>query len=272
MPLIHASIAPHAGDLIPETVPDRNIVKQTRAAMYEMGAHLRSLKPETIVIANPHGFRVQNAMSISIAERAVADWSPDVKLGFEMDSVLANAIADRAEEMNVPVVRYIYGASGGPECFIPLDWGAAVPLYFMGHQFNPKPKLVHLSPMRLLPFSTHYEFGRAIGGVIKESTQRIAFIASADQGHAHDPNGPYGFDPAAAKYDAWMQELIRSGDLDALFSADPEFVENGKPDSLLPTLILAGVIKENPMPVRLLSYEVNVYFGILCAEFGADGS
>ena len=269
MPLIYASIAPHAGDLIPETVSDQNFVKQTRAAMYKMGQHLQSLNPEVIVIANPHGFRVQNAMSIAIAERAVADWSPEVKLEFEMDSSLANAIADRAEEVNVPVVRYIYGASGGPECFIPLDWGAVVPLYFMGHSFSPKPKIVHLSPMRLLPYTTHYEFGRAIGRVIKESSQRIAFIASADQGHAHNPDGPYGFDPAAAKYDAWMQEVIRSGDLDALLSADPDLVENGMPDSLWPTLILAGVLKENPLSARLLSYEVNVYFGILCAEFRA---
>ena len=269
MPLIYASIAPHAGDLIPETVSDQNLVKQTRDAMYKMGQHLQSLNPEVIVIANPHGFRVQNAMSIAIAERAVADWSPEVKLEFEMDSSLANAIADRAEEVNVPVVRYIYGASGGPECFIPLDWGAVVPLYFMGHSFSPKPKIVHLSPMRLLPYTTHYEFGRAIGRVIKESSQRIAFITSADQGHAHNADGPYGFDPAAAKYDAWMQEVIRSGDLDALLSADPGLVENGVPDSLWPTLILAGVLKENPMTARLLSYEVNVYFGILCAEFRA---
>jgi len=270
MPLIYASIAPHAGDLIPETVSNPNLVKKTRAAMNDMGEHLQTLNPEVIVIANPHGFRVQNAMSISIAERATADWYNKVRLDFEMDPSLANAIADKSEEMEVPIVRYIYGASGGPECFIPLDWGAVVPLYFMGHRFNPKPKLVHLSPMRLLPFETHYEFGRAIGRVIKDSKQRIAFIASADQGHAHDANGPYGFDPAAARYDAWMQEVIRSGDLDALLSADPNLVENGKPDSLWPTLILAGVIKENPMPARLLSYELNVYFGILCAQFGAD--
>jgi aromatic ring-opening dioxygenase LigB subunit len=269
MPLIYASIAPHAGDLIPETVSDQNLVKQTRDAMYEMGRHLQSLNPEVIVIVNPHGFRVQNAMSIAIAERAVAEWSPEVKLEFEMDPSLANAIADCAEEVNVPVVRYIYGASGGPECFVPLDWGAVVPLYFMGHSFSPKPKIVHLSPMRLLPYTTHYEFGRAIGRAIKESNQRIAFIASADQGHAHNADGPYGFDPAATKYDAWMQEVIRSGDLDALLSADPDLVENGMPDSLWPTLILAGVLKENPMSARLLSYEVNVYFGILCAEFRA---
>ncbi len=210
MSLIYASIAPHAGDLIPETISDQNVVRRTRESMQEMGKHLGALNPEVIVIANPHGFRVQNAMSISIAERAIGDWSPDVKLEFETDPALANAIADQAEESNVPVVRYIYGASGGPECFIPLDWGAVVPLYFMGHRVEPKPKLVHLSPMRLLPFATHYEFGRAIGRVIKESAMRIAFIASADQGHAHDANGPYGFDPAAAQYDVWMQNVIRS--------------------------------------------------------------
>ena len=267
MPLIYACIAPHAGYLIPETVLDQSIVKLTRQTMQEMGNHLQALNPEVIVIANPHGFRVQNAMSISVAERATADWSPNLKLDFEVDSSLANAIADKAQEMDVPVVRYIYGASSGPECYIPLDWGAVVPLYFMGHRFEPRPRLVHLSPMRLLPFATHYQFGRAIGHVIKESAARIAFIASADQGHAHAANGPYGFDPAAAEYDAWMQDIIRSNRLDDLLSADPMLVEHGKPDSLWPTLILAGALKENPMAARLLSYEVNVYFGILCAEF-----
>src|SRR5512138_3018037 len=118
MSLIYACIAPHAGDLIPETVNDQNIVKDTRQSMYTMGEHLQALNPDVIVIANPHGFRVQNAMSISIAERAVAHWSADVKLDFAMDPSFANAIADKAEEMNVPVVRYIYGASGGAECFV----------------------------------------------------------------------------------------------------------------------------------------------------------
>src|SRR4030095_5326102 len=152
-----------------------------------------------VVIVNPHGFRVQEALSVCIAERATADWSPDVKLEFEMDGALANAIADQEEGSKVPVVRYIYGASGGPDCFVPLDWGAVVPLYFLGHRFEPKPKLVHLSPMRTLPFATQYELGRAIGVVLKESERRIALTASADQGHAHDAQGPYGFDPASAQ-------------------------------------------------------------------------
>lgn len=127
-----------------------------------------------------------------------------------------------------------------------------------------------MSPMRLLPYQLHYDFGRCIGRVLKESKKRIAFIASADQGHAHNAHGPYGFDPAAAQYDTWMQEIIRSDQLDRLLAADPLLVENGKPDSLWPTLVLAGVLKEHPMRASLLSYEVHVYFGILCAEFQAS--
>jgi aromatic ring-opening dioxygenase LigB subunit len=267
MTMIYACIAPHAGDLIPETIEDQNKVTLTRQSMQWMGANLEALNPEVIVIVNPHGFRVQTAMSIAITERAVAEWSAEVKLEFGMDMELANWIADRADKMSVPVVRYIYGSSGGPDCFIPLDWGAVVPLFFMGHPYKSKPRIVHISPMRLLPYQTHYDFGRAIGQVLRESDKRVALIASADQGHAHNVNGPYGFDPAAAKYDAWMHEVVQSNRLDDLLTADPLLVENGKPDSLWPTLVLAGALKENPMQARFLSYEVNVYFGILCAEF-----
>jgi len=267
MPLIYACIAPHAGDLIPATAADENIVALTRRSMQQMGANLRALAPEVIVIVNPHGFRAQDRLSVAVAERAVAEWSPEVRLDFDLDQALANDIADRAAKMDLPVVRYIYGASGGPDCFIPLDWGAAVPLYFMGHNYDPKPRVVHASPMRSLPYRTHYDFGRAIGHVLRGSDRRVALIASADQGHAHNAEGPYGFDPASQKYDAWMQDVVREGRLDDLLSADPALVEAGKPDSLWPTLVLAGALKENPLPGKLLSYEVNVYFGILCAEF-----
>ena len=251
------------GDLIDD--PGR--VMRTYQSMNEMGAKLEALDPEVVVIVNPHGFRVSNAMNIAITEKAIADWSHEVKLDFDVDTSLANAIADKAEELSVPVVRYIYGASGGDSCFVPLDWGAVVPFYFMGHNFENKPKIVHISPMKNLSLQMHYDFGRSIGQVIKESNKRIAFIASADQGHAHTAEGPYGYNPASAQYDTWMQDVIRDGNLDELLNVDMQMVEDGKPDSLWPTTILAGALKENPMKARLLSYEVDVYFGIMCAEF-----
>jgi len=100
MPLIYACIAPHAGDLI----DDQNKITLTRQSMTQMGAALQALSPEIIVLINPHGFRVQGALSIAIAERATAEWSREVKLDFEMNAALANAIADQAAQMNTPSI------------------------------------------------------------------------------------------------------------------------------------------------------------------------
>jgi aromatic ring-opening dioxygenase LigB subunit len=169
MPLIYACIAPHAGDLIPETVEDQKVISTTRESMYRMGATLQSLAPDVIVLINPHGFRVHGALSASVAECARADWAPDVKLDFEMDTVLAHAMADRAIEMNLPVVKYIYGASGG---FHPIDW-ARLPLY-SGTSLAFKPKLVPQSHADS-SFGTHYDPAAAGRS---SSALRIAVVAS----------------------------------------------------------------------------------------------
>lgn len=73
MTLIYACIAPHAADLIPNTAEDQNRVTRTRRAMEELGRHLDALQPEVVVIVNPHGFRVQTAISVAIAERGTVD-------------------------------------------------------------------------------------------------------------------------------------------------------------------------------------------------------
>jgi aromatic ring-opening dioxygenase LigB subunit len=64
MPLIYACIAPHAGDLIDES----NKITLTRQFMIQMGQRLQGLAPEIIVIINPHGFRVQEALSMSVPQ------------------------------------------------------------------------------------------------------------------------------------------------------------------------------------------------------------
>lgn len=87
------------------------------------------------------------------------------------------------------IARSLYGVSGGSDCCIPLDWGAVVPLSFLGHRSERKPKIVHMSPTRALPLETHCEFGRLVGGMLKETDKRIALIASADQGHTHNVDG-----------------------------------------------------------------------------------
>ena len=64
----------------------------------------------------------------------------------------------------------------------------------------------------------------------------------ADHGHAHDADGPYGFDPAAAVYDAKLLEILGSGRLD--FRPLAEHVEAAKADSLWQLLVLQGALGE----------------------------
>ena len=125
----------------------------------------------------------------------------------------------------------------------------------------PARRIVVVSPARDRPLAEHVRAGAAIARATGET--RVALIASADHGHAHDADGPYGFDPAAAAYDAQVQEILRSGRLD--FEPLGALVAAAKADSLWQLLILQGAVGAGA-EVDLLAYAAPTYFGMLCAE------
>ncbi len=88
-------------------------------------------------------------------------------------------------------------------------------------------------------------------------------IASADHGHAHEPGGPYGFDPAAAEYDARLQEILASDRLDFLPLA--ELADRAKADSLWQLVVLQGAVGETAR-ADVLAYAAPTYYGMLVAE------
>jgi aromatic ring-opening dioxygenase LigB subunit len=90
-------------------------------------------------------------------------------------------------------------------------------------------------------------------------------VASADHGHAHHPDGPYGHHPAAAEYDRRVVELVRSNALDRLEEL-ADLVGPAKADSLWQLLMLHGAIGGGRR-AELLSYEAPTYYGMLCAAF-----
>jgi len=93
--------------------------------------------------------------------------------------------------------------------------------------------------------------------------RRVALVASADHGHAHDPDGPYGFDRAAAEYDALVQEIVGSGRLD--FEPLAALVADAKADSLWQLLVLQGAVGEHAR-AELLAYAAPTYYGMLVAD------
>ena len=70
MPLVFAAIAPHGLPLIPDLSDDAEGALATRAAMEELGRRAAAAGVEALVIAGPHGVRVDGAVCLADTARA----------------------------------------------------------------------------------------------------------------------------------------------------------------------------------------------------------
>jgi aromatic ring-opening dioxygenase LigB subunit len=190
-----------------------------------------------------------------------------VALRCECDRQLAKGIFEGASRLGLPVVAANYGASEGPASCMPMDWGSLIPLWFLTGSDQNRPRVVIVTPSREIPLQDLVSFGNVIAETAGASGKRVAFVASADQGHAHKADGPYGFNSASAEFDEMVKRAVLKNDLAPLLSLSPQFVEDAKPDSLWQLAMLHGVLQRVPMESRFLSYQRPTYFGLLCAVY-----
>jgi aromatic ring-opening dioxygenase LigB subunit len=131
-----------------------------------------------------------------------------------------------------------------------------------------KSRILIVAPSREIPLQTNFDFGRLLGRLMnRDKKRKFAFIASADQAHSHSRSGPYGFSPAASKYDDFVQNAIRDNNLKRILRLKPSFIEAAKPDSPWQMVMLAGINEVVPLRSQLLSYQVPSYYGMACAGF-----
>jgi len=230
--LVFACIAPHG---------DVDLAPELRPAMEELGRRFEAAAPEAAVVVTPHSVHVDGHFAV-VTSGKVGEW--------ETDGTLAAALL----EAPLPILGVSYGGNDPATAEFPLDWGTEVPLTFMR-----APRVVVVAPARDRPLEEHLRLGEAIAAL----PGRVALIASADHAHAHDPDGPYGFDPAAAEYDVRLQEILASDRLDSLPLA--ELVEAAKADSLWQLVVLQSAVGESAR-VDVLAYSAPTYYGMLVAE------
>jgi aromatic ring-opening dioxygenase LigB subunit len=250
--IVAAAIAPHG---TPAFEPGL-----TRDALEEIGRRFAVAAPEAIVVVTPHNVHVSGHFAVVDAATvagSLAEWGePGRELERPVDRRLVAAILESAA--GLPAVAVSYGGNDVAAAVAPMDWGTLIPLSFL-----PELPVVVVSPARDRALAEHEALGRAIAAAAGES--RVALVASADHGHAHDPDGPYGFDPAAASYDELAVELVRENRLRELHGL-AELVEAAKADSLWQLAVLHGAVGSG-FDVDLLSYEAPTYFGMLCAAY-----
>jgi aromatic ring-opening dioxygenase LigB subunit len=140
----------------------------------------------------------------------------------------------------------------------------------MGGRRDPPLSTVVIAPARDLPDEAHVRAGRAIALAAALSGRRVALIASCDHGHAHDPNGPYGYSPMAKEFDKRVVDLVSRDRLGALVEIDRAIRDEAKVDSYWQMLMLHGALGDR-WRGELLSYEAPTYFGMLCAAYAPRG-
>jgi aromatic ring-opening dioxygenase LigB subunit len=271
MGLVFAAIAPHGGLAIAEacTPEERDLATATRAGMEELGRLFAAARPQAIVIATPHNVHIAGTLGVLVASRLagrLAGAPPSVALDVPGEVTLAWLVLESLLNCGLPAVGVSFGANDPASAVAPMDWGVLIPLWFMGGRDDPPVPVVVVTPARDLAAADHVRAGAAIAAAAAASDLRVAFIASADHGHAHDPEGPYGYHPDAKKYDELICDLVRSERLDLLSDIPIELVEQAKADSWWQLLLLHGATAKG-WRGRLISYEAPTYFGMLTAAY-----
>jgi aromatic ring-opening dioxygenase LigB subunit len=271
--IVFAAVAPHGGIVIPELCAEGEfeLAAATRAAMEELGRRFSTTSPEAVIVLTPHNVHVDGSMAVIVAGRLEGSLEDDagraaVRLDVPVDLELALASLVGLVDAGIPTVGVSFGPNDPEQASMPLDWGALIPLWFMGGRAQPPTPVVLVGPARDLDSGNLLAAGKVLATAAAESGKRVAVIASADHGHAHDAEGPYGFDPAAAEYDEIVTGLVRENRLGALAELDPGFVDAAVADSFPQLLVLHGMLGE-ASDSELLSYEAPTYFGMLCAAF-----
>jgi aromatic ring-opening dioxygenase LigB subunit len=254
--LVFAAIAPHGGLVFEQ--PEAS----TRAGMEELRRRFVAAEPEAVIVLTPHGTLVDNHFAV-VRSGKLAE-QPSQFLGGEYlyqgpgAPELADVCVRALQEDGLPALGITFGSTVAGSSEMPIDWGAGIPLWFM------RAPAVVVTPCRALSNDEHVRAGAALARAT--AGRRVAFIASADHGHGHSPDGPYGFAPESKEYDDRIVELVRGNRLGELPAWDPVVAVTAKADSFWQLLMLHGAIGGD-FDVELLSYEAPTYFGMLCAAF-----
>jgi aromatic ring-opening dioxygenase LigB subunit len=238
--IVFAAIAPH-GDL--------ELDAGIAAAMEELGRRFDAADVGTAIVVTPHNVHVEGHFAVITSARIGS---------VACDRPLAAAAIDALRTAGLPVVGVSYGGNDDAEAEMPLDWGTEIPLAFARAK-----QVVVISPARDRPLAEHVRAGEALRAL----PGRLALIASADHGHGHTADGPYGFAAESKPYDERICELVASDALGELAGRDPACALAAKADSFWQLLMLHGALAGHAFAPELLSYEVPTYFGMLTASY-----
>jgi aromatic ring-opening dioxygenase LigB subunit len=255
--IVFGAIAPHGNPVYEQ--PDG----PTARGLLELARRLRASGAEAAILATPHGTLLDGHFGVVRSSRLTEHPSQFVDASHlyegEGDPQLADACVGALRAAGLPALGLTFGTTAAGGSTMPVDWGAGIPLTFL------RVPAVIVTPCRSLSNADHVRAGEALASATGD--RRVAFVASADHGHGHTHDGPYGFSEHSAPYDDDVQDVVRRNALGELEGWDPQRAADALADSLWQMLMLRGALGGGRFRTELLSYEAPTYFGMLTASF-----
>ena len=258
--LVFSGIAPHPPIMVPEVGRDAiGEVRQSISAMQELTKRVVANKAATVVLISPHAPLEPYAFVAYQDQELHADFAnfraPKVQLTAPLDEQLLNAIAERGNEENYPVV----GISNTK-----LDHGTAVPLYFL-QRYGWRGQVVALG-YSFLSNEDHVRFGSCIGRAIRDVGRPVALIASGDLSHRLKPEAPAGFNPTAYIFDDEIVDALRVNNPERIVQINQNLRELAGECGYRSMLIAVGATRELPLTCEVLNYEAPFGVGYMVAQ------
>lgn len=259
----------HSPIVIPEIAGDqKDVILSSTQAMERAAAAIIASQPDVIVLVSPHTPRFRSSFGVVGSSRLHGSFRDFGFPGIAVDL----PVADEAVSELLNQARRL-----GVDCHkLPnrsLDHGAMVPLYFLAAQgWKGATVVLSLSYSPTIDQCTHF------GAVLRESAQacgqRWALVASGDMSHRLIPDAPAGYHPEAHKFDQFIKEKVKLGDLRGVQGVDPVLREIAAEDVVDSLCVAGGALNFNSNGHRFLSYEgpfgVGYLISVLFQENGEN--
>lgn len=256
--ILSGYLMPHPPIIIDEIggIEGRKAIK-TIEGCETIAKDIRNKKPTTIIVITPHGPLFSDAISISVSEELIGDFSKfgnrRLKFNFKNNLKLVNEIIEEAYRQGIMIAKIDKNFARNYNIDANLDHGALVPLYFVNKEYTDF-KLIHITYGLLSPREL-YKFGNILKEKSIESEEDVVLIASGDLSHKLSYSGSYGYSPYGVQFDKEIVEILKKGDFKSIVTFDLGLSERAGECGLRSLMTLAGFLDGFKIKPELLSYE-----------------
>lgn len=256
--ILSGYLMPHPPIIIDEIggIEGRKAIK-TIEGCETIAKDIRNKKPTTIIVITPHGPLFSDAISISVSEELIGDFSKfgnrRLKFNFKNNLKLVNEIIEEAYRQGIMIAKIDKNFARNYNIDANLDHGALVPLYFVNKEYTDF-KLIHITYGLLSPREL-YKFGNILKEKSIESEEDVVLIASGDLSHKLSYSGPYGYSSYGVQFDKEIVEILKKGDFKSIVTFDLGLSERAGECGLRSLMTLAGFLDGFKIKPELLSYE-----------------